>query len=215
MPSVIELIETNIKRPLLEADQLLIANWRYHLSYYENFLTKYLVLVPEKEGLDLLKSLFNGAADPRTSQAVKKYLASYFSEIIESRPETWLRNSIQTTLLKDFAQSNSSQVRLVFVFFLETLVPRISSTLLKQTYLEAYFNLAKDSVTSIVLAYLSLMPEVRLRLHDQKTIDELTQTLQALALKFKDRREIMTHIEEVKAQLNDAAFYEKITAFHQ
>jgi hypothetical protein len=47
------------------------------------------------------------------------------------------------------------------VYFLEHLLPKISKSYFKQVFMEPYFNLSKDSVTSIILGYLKLVPNVR------------------------------------------------------
>lgn len=78
-------------QPLQGVDEVLIANWRYHLNYYENYLTKYLLMTAQKKSSDILQSMFQGASDQRTSLPVKRFLAQFFADVIETKPEAWMR----------------------------------------------------------------------------------------------------------------------------
>lgn len=52
--------------------------------------------------------LLKGSSDARSSLPVKKYLAGFFAGIMHSKANMYLRLSLQESLLKDFASSDSS-----------------------------------------------------------------------------------------------------------
>ena len=85
--------------------------------------------------------------------------------------------AIQDSFTNDLAKSAYSQQRQVFVYFLGRVLPKISKSYFKQVFMEPYFNLSKDSVTSIILGYLKLVPSVRQKLEDIKSIERLYGTL--------------------------------------
>jgi cellobiose-specific phosphotransferase system component IIA len=154
------------------------------LNYYERFLTKYLVYADKDEAtMSINPIMLKGASDTRTSLPVKKYLAKFFAEIISSKANMYLRMTIQESLLKDFAMSDSSQVRLVFVHFLEHLVMNISKQYFSQVFLEAYLSFENDPVPSILSGFVRLVPQVRFKVDDARAIQRLDQSLTSIKAK--------------------------------
>jgi hypothetical protein len=61
------------------------------------------------------------------------------------------RKLIQNAMIKDIATSESSQQRLVWLYFLEYLLPQISSRHFKQVYSEAFLGYKDETVTQMLI----------------------------------------------------------------
>lgn len=47
--------------------------------------------------------MLKGAADPKTSLPVKKFIGEFFADVIAKQANMYLRLSIQESIIKDFA----------------------------------------------------------------------------------------------------------------
>ena len=64
-------------------ESCLIQNWRYHLNYYEKFLSHYLLLCDKEEAtLNVFPIFLSALCSPRSSQPVKRFIAEFFTEVI-------------------------------------------------------------------------------------------------------------------------------------
>ena len=66
------------------------------------------------------------------------------------------------------------------MYFLESLLPKISKTYFKQVFFDAYLSLATDHVYQIQLHYINLAPMVRQKLDDLKSIESLLSSIKAI-----------------------------------
>jgi hypothetical protein len=72
------------------------------------------------------------------------------------------------------------------MFFLEHLIPHISKTYFKSVFMEPYLVIGeKDQVTSILMSYVKLAPEVRKKVDDLRTIERIDKSLQHIKSKKK------------------------------
>ena len=152
-----------IKKPLLETlEPVIIQNWRHHLNFFEKFLSKYLLIAEKDEATLIVFPLFlHGLKSPKTSKPVKKYISDFLADLIHTQANVYLRLSIQEAMLKDFAASDSHQLRQVFVYFLEAVLPHISKSYFKSVFFDAYVSLSVDHVYEIQLHFVNLAPQVR------------------------------------------------------
>jgi len=83
-----------------------------------------------------------------------------------------------------FYVSRSSQQRQVFLRFLESLLPRISSMHFNQVYADIFLEFREEAVQQVMVQWIKLFPAVRLRVTEQRLIDRLDLLLRNLYQKF-------------------------------
>ncbi len=76
-------------------------------------------------------------------------------------------------MLKEFAHNDSSQMRQIFMLFLEALLPQMSKVYFKQTFMDSYFMFKEDPTHPLVLHFIKLAPLVRLKMEDLKSQEKL------------------------------------------
>lgn len=108
---------------------------------------------------------------------MKKYIADCMANQLGQKSNYYLRMAIQEIMLKEFAHSESSQMRQIFLLFLETLLPQISKVYFKQIFQESYFMFKEDTAHPIVLHFIRLAPLVRFKLEDLKSQEKLETSL--------------------------------------
>jgi hypothetical protein len=64
-------------------ESYLISNWRYHLNYYDKFLSQYLIICDKEEAaLNVFPIFLSALCSPKSSQPVKRFIAEFFTEVI-------------------------------------------------------------------------------------------------------------------------------------
>ena len=114
---------------------------------------------------------------------------------------------------KDFSISPSSQVRVLFLLFLEKLLPQISKNYLKSTFLEVYLSFKNDSTMDLLLYFVRLAPDVRKKLDDSKSIEKLDNALLIINQRFmtdKKATDILNLIEDTLEKIRDPVFHQEI-----
>ena len=100
------------------------ANWRLH--------TKYIMIISElaakatnkKEACDkYVVPLVNFAKSPSASLPVKKAVAECLANLVATVANSYARKLVHITMTKEILGSESSQQRLVWLLFLEYLLP--------------------------------------------------------------------------------------------
>ena len=106
------------------------------------------------------------------------------------------------------------------MYFLEHLLPKISKSYFKQVFMEPFFNVSKDSVTSIILGYLKLVPSVRQKLEDIRSIESLYGTLLHIEKTYgeggthKATKDVLEALNTVNGALKDQEFLKKVQVYH-
>ncbi len=86
------------------------------------------------------------AKSPSASLPVKKKVAETLANIIANVANNNARKYIHTEMTKEIMVSDSSQQRLIWLYFLEYLLPQISSRHFKQIYSEAFLQFKDEMV---------------------------------------------------------------------
>ena len=117
-------------------------------------------------------------------------------------------------MIQDCGYSDSSQLRQVFVFFLEELLPNhLSKASFKLLFLDAYFSLSEDPVPTLLLSFVHMaVSGVRLKLDDIKSIERLHQSLDSIEKRFKttNKKELLQAIAEAKSQIKDQKYLQQV-----
>ena len=66
---------------------------------------------------------------------------------------------------------------------------------------------------SVLLAFVKLIPDVRLRLTDQKSIEALNSSIQDISVKYSTKRELMAQLDEIRATLMSPVFIKRLEDF--
>jgi len=107
------------------------------------------------------------------------------------------------------APSRSSQHRQTFLFFLEYLLPLISSAHFNQVYAEMFLEFREEAVSQAVIQWVKLFPVARLRVNDQRLADRLELLLRNLHTKYTKIPKsslVLATIEEISEKLRSAAY---------
>lgn len=82
---------------------------------------------------------------------VKKLICQKLALMITTRENYTVRQLIHKSMMTVLAVSRTSQQRQTFLFFLEYLLPLISSTHFDQVYMEIFLELGKEETVSQAL----------------------------------------------------------------
>ena len=117
---------------------------------------------------------------------------------------------------KDFSIATSSQVRVLFLLFLEKLLPQISKTYFKLTFMEVYLSFKNDSTMDLLLYFIRLAPEVRRKLDDSKSIEKLENALLVINQRHmtdKKATDLLNLIEDSLEKIRDPSFHQEIQIY--
>ena len=110
---------------------------------------------------------------------VKKYLSKFLADL-KDEP---LKETILNMMISDLSKDASSQVRQVFMLYLESLIPQTTCKYFKLNILPSYFALGEDKVVSMLLGYVRMACDVRMRLHSYQNIERLELSLMLIKMK--------------------------------
>jgi hypothetical protein len=125
-------------------EKVLQNNWHYHLNYLQ-FIGKLLPIVSKEEAsTDVFSILVKIIRAPSSSLPAKKHVATIMAQQIATIPNYQMRYMIQDLMLKEVATSQSVQQRIVYLFFLDALLPFISRKYYKATFHDTYLSLKEE-----------------------------------------------------------------------
>lgn len=99
------------------------------------------------------------------------------------------------------ARSDTSFQRQTYLYFLEHLLPLISSTHYKHVYADAFLEFRDEPVTQVLIQWIKLFPVVRMRTKDQRGGDRLEQLLRTQHTKYSRIPRCSLLIEELEEVL--------------
>ena len=119
-------------------------------------------------------------------------------------------------MLKEFATATTSHSRIVYLLFLEQLLPQISKIYFKSVFMDAYFSFMQDPVMLPLLYFVKLAPIVRFKLDDFKSIEKLEQSLLTLSQKYaapKNASDLIQALEEALGKLKDDKYLDEVQTY--
>eukprot|EP00347_Sterkiella_histriomuscorum_P009750 403340033 len=109
--TLLKIFNDKIRKPLLSSNfqKKLSDNWRYLINYYD-FLQKLFEFIDRDEAnLEIFPICLKGLKQDYTPTPVKQFIVQSMANVIGKLPNNFLRISIQETMIKDFATSDSYQ----------------------------------------------------------------------------------------------------------
>ena len=123
------------------------SNWRLHKKYVEILGDLTATSQNKKDACEkYVKQIVTFAKSPTAALPVKRSIAECLANIIANVANNGARKLIHTEMTKEIMVSDSSQQRLVWLLFLEYLLPQISSRHFKQIYSEAFLAFKDELV---------------------------------------------------------------------
>ena len=126
-------------------------NWRLHKAFVETYGQLCMATKDASEARDITIMLLNTAKSKTCSLPVRKLICSKMAEFIASKQNYQVRQQIHKTMLTILATSRSSQQRQTFLFYLESVIPLISSVHFMQVYVEIFLEFREEAVSQVVI----------------------------------------------------------------
>ena len=152
------------------------------------------------------------------SLPVKKLICEKLAQMISTRANFQARQQIHKVTLTVLASSRSSQQRQAFLFYLECLLPLISSAHFNQVYAEVFLEFREEPVSQVLIQWVKLFPAVRLRVSDQRMADRLELLLRNLHTKYSKLQKstlILATLEEISERIRSEGFLAECRDFIQ
>ena len=106
--------------------------------------------------------------------------------------------------------------RQTYLYFLEHLLPLISTAHYKQVYGDAFLEFRDEPVTQVLIQWIRLFPVVRIRINDQRGGDRLEHLLRTLHTKYSKLPRsslVLEALEEVLEKLRSESFLQECRDF--
>ena len=104
------------------------------------------------------------------------------------------------------------------MFYLEHLLPLISSAHFNQVYAEIFLEFREEPVSQVLIQWVKLFPSARLRVNDQRMADRLEQLLRNLHTKYSKLQKsslVLATLEEVSEKIRSEGFIAECRDFLQ
>ena len=85
------------------------------------------------------------------SLPVWKLICEYFAKILTTRQNYQVRGLVHKLMLSTLCQSRSSQQRQTFLYFLEYMLPLISSSHFSQVYSDMFLEFREEVVSQVLI----------------------------------------------------------------
>ena len=141
-------------------------NWRLHKVFVETYGQLCMATKDAAEARDITIMLLTTAKSKTCTLPVRKLICEKMAEMISTMQNYQVRQQIHKTMLTILATSRSSQQRQTFLFFLEYVMPLISSVHFTQVYAEIFLEFREEAVAQVVIQWVKLFPVTRLRVND-------------------------------------------------
>ncbi|CDW91821.1 serine threonine-protein phosphatase 4 regulatory subunit 4-like [Stylonychia lemnae] len=207
-----------IRKPLISTvlEKKLQNNWRYLVNYYE-FLQKLFKYVDRDDTtLEIFPLCVKGLKQTYCPFPVKKYIAQSFANVIGKHPNNFLRQSIQEAMIKDFASSRTYQNRMIFLCFVENLLPQISKTYFKQTFMESLLRFKDEETIQLLIVFVRLIPQIRLKMDEYKSQDKIDQILNQIMQKYSSKivgRELVSLANEIQQKIREPEYLDEVMIY--
>jgi len=147
-------------------ERSIVTNWRLHRAYYEAQGQLCLATKNTSEAVEIVAMMLKTIKGKTCSLPVKKLICEKLALMISTKQNYLARQKIHSMMLTVLAASRSSQQRQAFLYYLENLLPLISSAHFNQVYAEIFLEFREEPVNQVLIQWVKLFPAARLRIND-------------------------------------------------
>jgi hypothetical protein len=126
-PAAASYFDQTFKAHFKGLERSITSNWRLHKAYFDALGELCLMTKDVNEAKDIVTVMLNTIKGKICSLPVKKQICEKMAQMISTRQNYLVRQLIHKVMMTTLATSRSSQQRQTFLFFLEYLLPLISS----------------------------------------------------------------------------------------
>ena len=119
-------------------------------------------------------------------------------------------------MAQELARSDTSFQRQTYLYFLEHLLPLISTAHYKHVYANVFLEFKDEPVTQVLIQWIKLFPVVRMRIKDQRGGDRLEHILRTQHAKYSKLPRsslVVEALEEVLEKIRSEAFLQECRDF--
>ena len=121
-------------------------------------------------------------------------------------------------MANELAKSDTSFQRQTYLYFLEHLLPLISTAHYKHVYASAFLEFKDEPITQVLIQWIRLFPLARMRINDQRGGDRLEHILRTQHTKYSKLPRsslVVEALEEVLEKLRSESYLQECRDFIQ